>query len=54
MTCRRRGQVLRVLADLDREAGASASAAPADLEDLHDRWELAWRSWRGGLTSRAT
>jgi hypothetical protein len=44
----------RVLADLDREAGASASLAPADLDDLHDRWEIAWRSWREGLTSRET
>jgi hypothetical protein len=44
----------RVLADLDREAGASSSAAPADLDDLHDRWEVAWRSWREGLTRRAT
>jgi hypothetical protein len=44
----------RVLADLDRDAGASSSAAPADLDDLHDRWEIAWRAWREGLTSRAT
>jgi hypothetical protein len=44
----------RVLADLDREAGASASAAPADLDDLHDRWELAWRAWRDELASRDT
>ena len=44
----------RVLADLDREAGASSAAAPADLDDLHDRWEIAWRSWRDGLQSRAT
>jgi hypothetical protein len=42
----------RVLADLDREAGAFASAAPADLDALHDRWETAWRSWREELTSR--
>jgi hypothetical protein len=44
----------RVLADLDGEAGASSSAAPADLDDLHDRWEIAWRSWREQLTSRET
>jgi hypothetical protein len=44
----------RVLADLDREAGASASAAPADLDDLRDRWEIAWRSWREQLTRRDT
>src|SRR3954447_7776951 len=44
----------RVLADLDREAGSSSSAAPADLDDLHDRWEIAWRSWREELTSRET
>ena len=42
----------RVLADLDREAGASSSAAPADLDDLHDRWEIAWRAWREGLAGR--
>src|SRR3954454_11154320 len=42
----------RVLADLDREAGSSSPAAAADLGDLHDRWEAAWRSWREGLTSR--
>jgi hypothetical protein len=42
----------RVLADLDREAGASASAAPADLDALHDRWETAWRAWREELASR--
>jgi hypothetical protein len=44
----------RVLADLDREAGASGSAAPADLDDLRDRWEIAWRSWRDELASRDT
>jgi hypothetical protein len=44
----------RVLADLDREAGASSSAAPADLDDLRDRWEIAWRSWREERTSRET
>jgi hypothetical protein len=42
----------RVLADLDREAGASASTAPADLDALHDRWETAWRSRGGDLASR--
>jgi hypothetical protein len=31
----------RVLAGLDHEAGAPSSAAPADLDDLHDRWEIA-------------
>jgi hypothetical protein len=44
----------RVLADLDRRAGASSSAASTDLDDLHDRWEIAWRSWREQLTSRET
>jgi hypothetical protein len=43
----------RVLADLDREAGASSSAAPADLDNLHDRWEIAWRAWREELAGRA-
>jgi hypothetical protein len=44
----------RVLADLDAETGAPSSAAPADLDDLHDRWEVAWRAWREGLASRKT
>ena len=44
----------RVLADLDPEAGAFPPAAPADLDDLRDRWELAWRSWREQLTRRDT
>jgi hypothetical protein len=39
----------RVLADLEREAGASSSPASVDLNDLHDRWESAWRTWREGL-----
>jgi hypothetical protein len=41
----------RVLADLNREVGASASA-PADLDALHDRWETAWRAWREERASR--
>jgi hypothetical protein len=39
----------RVLADVDGEAAASPAPAPADLDDLHDRLETAWRSWRQGL-----
>jgi hypothetical protein len=44
----------RVLADLDREAGASSSPASVDLNDLHHRWESAWRSWCEGLGGRET
>src|SRR3954466_8754529 len=42
----------RVLADLDGETGSSSPAAAAHLDDLRDRWEIAWRSWREELTSR--
>jgi hypothetical protein len=44
----------RVLADLDREAGASSSPASVDLNELHDRWETAWRPWRERLGGRET
>ena len=33
----------RVLEDVDDE---ERSPAPADLDDLHDRLETVWRSWR--------
>ncbi len=36
----------RVLADVDDDAW---SPAPADLDDLYDRLETVWRSWRQGL-----
>ena len=39
----------RVLADVDAEAEEQSLPAPADLDDLHDRLEAAWRSWREGL-----
>jgi hypothetical protein len=37
----------RVLADIDGEP-----AEPGDLDDLHDRLETTWRSWRDGLGRR--
>ena len=38
----------RVLADvaLDAHVDARPPLAPADLDDLHDRLETAWRAWR--------
>jgi hypothetical protein len=41
----------RVLADvaLDTDVDARPPLAPADLDDLHDRLETAWRSWREPL-----
>jgi hypothetical protein len=45
----------RVLADVDLVDGdARAPLAPADLEDLHDRVETVWRSWRRGLELQET
>lgn len=40
-----------VLADihLDPDVDAQSPLAPAELEDLHDRLELAWHTWRQGL-----
>jgi hypothetical protein len=37
--------VQRVLAETE----ASSPRAPAELDDLHDRLETAWRSWRESL-----
>jgi hypothetical protein len=38
----------RILADVD-EPGASPPPARADLDDLYERLESTWRSWRQGL-----
>ncbi len=46
VTTRLQGLTQRVLADVDDEAW---SPAPAALDDLYDRLESAWRSWRQGL-----
>jgi hypothetical protein len=45
-TSRLQDLMQRVLDDLDDETW---SPAPADLDDLYDRLETAWRSWRQGL-----
>jgi hypothetical protein len=37
----------RVLADVDGEAEEKPLPSPADVEDLYDRLEAAWHSWRG-------
>jgi hypothetical protein len=42
--------VQRMLADVDDDAW---SPAPADLDDLYDRLETVWRSWRQGLGRQA-
>jgi hypothetical protein len=41
----------RVLADvaLDADVDARPPLAPADLNELHDRLETAWRAWRESL-----
>jgi hypothetical protein len=44
----------RVLADAAGEAEASSPPSAAELDDLHDRLETAWRSWRQGLGRRET
>lgn len=51
---RLQGLTQRVLADVDGDAEAWSPPAPADLEDLYNRLETAWRSWRRGLYSRET
>jgi hypothetical protein len=35
--------------ELDLDGDARSPVGPDDLEDLHDRIETAWRSWRHGL-----
>ena len=43
----------RVLADVEPVVGdARPPLAPAHVEDLHDRFETAWRSWRQALGQR--
>ena len=44
----------RVLADVNAEADEQSLPAPADRDDLHDRLEAAWRSWREGLQRQET
>ena len=39
----------RVLADIDEAADEPAAADPAELDDLHEQFEAAWRSWRPDL-----
>jgi hypothetical protein len=46
---RLRALTQRVLADVDSEAEEQALPQPADLDDLHDRLQDAWRSWREEL-----
>jgi hypothetical protein len=43
------GLTQRVIADVESEAEAWSPLAPADLDDLNNRLETAWRSWRQGL-----
>ncbi len=42
----------RMLAEIDGEDVAPPQAA--DLDDLANRWETAWRTWREGLEGRGT
>jgi hypothetical protein len=42
----------RVLGDMDPDTGGRALPAPADVDDLHDRFETAWQSWRQELARR--
>src|SRR5919205_587788 len=49
---RLRALTQRVLADVDAEAEEQPLPAPGDLDDLHDRLEAAWRSWREGPSAR--
>src|SRR5215218_224627 len=49
---RLRALTQQVLADVDAEERSLPAAA--DLADLHDRLEAAWRSWREGLQRQET
>ena len=49
---RLRARTQRVLGDVDAEE--QSLPAPADLDDLHDRLEAAWRSWREELRRQET
>ena len=46
----------RVLADVEADVYGEARSPlrHSDVEDLHDRFETAWRSWRHGLTDPKT
>jgi hypothetical protein len=46
----------RVIADVDGDGDGEAGSppTPADLDDLHNRLETAWRSWREELARRET
>jgi hypothetical protein len=44
----------RVIADVNSEAETWKPLTPADLDDLNNRLEAAWRSWRQGLGRRDT
>jgi hypothetical protein len=44
----------RALADVDGGAGELPPPAAADIDDLHDRWQTAWRAWRERPASRET
>jgi hypothetical protein len=44
----------RVLADVDAEADEQSLPAPAELDDLHDRLEATWRTWRERLQRQET
>lgn len=48
------GLTQRVIADVNGDAEAWSPPAPADLDDLNNRLETAWRSWRQELARRET
>jgi hypothetical protein len=51
---RLRALTQRVLADVDAEADEQSLPAPDDVDDLHDRLEATWRSWREGPQRQET
>ena len=46
------GLTQRLIAEVDSEAESSSPLAPAELDDLNNLLETAWRSWRQGLRPR--